>query len=245
MSASFWLVFKAHIKRPSFYILVAIFIALCFLAALYDVFSLGATSTLFSEVYAGLALLLAVSVPLFCLADFLEQERTEDAFDLLLIRPLEPLSILFGRLLGAWLATSIALSSLSVTYYICIALFNSYCPAASHLVLPVTVASAVLSSALTLLFSTIGGFFTTAIALLGLLTASHLLAYFSQGVSTLMVLLVVLPNFHLANLQNDCATGTLPDLTRLLYPVVSSIAYALAMIILTDILLRLRYKPAK
>jgi len=245
MNASFQLVFKAHIKRSNFYIIVAIFGALCFLAALYDVFTLGATSTLFSEVYAGLALLLAVSIPLFCLGDFIEREKDEETFDLSLIRPQRFLAILLGRFFGAWLATTLALVVLSIVYYISVALLDTYSPPAANLVLPVTVGAASLSCALALLFSITGGFIASAVALLGLLAASHLLAYFSQEVPSLTPLLLILPNFHIANLQNDCAIATSPQPLRIILAVASNIAYAFASLLLLEILLRLRYEPSE
>jgi len=245
MGASFQLVFKAHIKRSNFYIIIAIFGALCFLAALYDVFTLGATSTLFSEVYAGLALLLAVSVALFCLGDFIERERDEETFALSLIRPQRLLTVLLGRFLGAWLATTLALAVLSVVYYTSVALLDTYSPPAAHFIFPVTVAAASLSCALTLFFSITGGFLASAVALLGLLTASHLLAYFSQKVPSLTLLLIILPNFHIANLQNDCAIATSPQPLRLILSVASNIAYAFASLLLLEMLLRLRYEPSE
>lgn len=245
MGASFSLVLKAHIKRSSFYILISIFVALCVLGALYDIFSLEGVSTLSSEVYAGLALLLSVCVPLFCLSDFLEREKEEGTFDLTLTRPVNMLKILIGRFLGAWIATVIALVVLCVSYYISAAVFGSYISPSSHFVLPLAFASAATSCSIALLFSQIGGFVAVSVSLFAFLVASHIIAYYSQSAQSLNILLILLPNFHLANLQNECATSEFPAFCRILFSVVSNIAYAGMLLLLGDIFISLRQKPAE
>ncbi|MCX7702924.1 MAG: hypothetical protein N2234_02315 [Planctomycetota bacterium] len=245
MGASFLLVFKAHVKRSGFYILISIFITLCFLGALYDLFSLGGVSTLASEVYAGLAILLSVCVPLFSLADFLEQEEEEECFDLTFLRPVSGVRVLAGRFLGAWTATSIALVSLSLSYYIATLVCETYLSPASNFVLPLALTTGAVSCAITLLLSPIGGFVAVAVALLSALTASHIIAFYAQSAPLLKPLSLLLPPFHLANLQSECAADSIPSLSRIFLGVFANLSYTAVLLVIGEMFLSLRHKPAE
>jgi len=234
---------KAAYKRVNFWVLMAVVCALCVLAHFYDLFSLGEVSTLFPEVYAGLALLVVILAPVFCFGDHLEREAA-GAAALWRTRPVAPASLVFGVLVGTTLMTWAILAALAATFYVTSLLAGALTPAAAHLVLPLALPAAFCSCGLVLLLAPRVGLVATIVILLSIFAASHMIPYFSASSPHLLAVGALLPNFHVSNVQSLIAVGRLPSSAHLFAALLSPLLYAAACCALALHLERRRYRTA-
>jgi ABC-type transport system involved in multi-copper enzyme maturation permease subunit len=200
------------LRRPHFYLTVAIFGALIFLSHFFTLFTLGQPTSMVREVGVSSIFLCGVLASIFLSAQSLASETESGTLAVLLTKPISRTRVLLAKFTGNLLTVYIALAVLTLDFAITLAIDGKAFDAPTAQALVMAFLACTLAAALTLTLATFMPFSPVILASLCLFALGSLSGYLLSLVSgfpalLLAVLYAVVPDYDLLNLTNQLHTG--------------------------------------
>jgi len=198
---------SASVRRPAFYLVVAVFAALIFLSHFFTLFTLGQPTSMVPEVGVSSILLCGVLVSIFLGAQSLTSEIESGTLPVLLTKPATRSRILLAKFAGVLLTAWGAQALLAVVFAITLAIDGKPFDMLLFQSLVLAFAAPALASASTLALATFLPFSPAVLASLCLFAFGSLSGYLLSIVTgffdvLLSAVYAVLPDYNLLNLAN-------------------------------------------
>lgn len=195
------------IRRPAFYITVAVFGALVFLSHYFSVFTLGQPTSMVREVGVSSIFLCGVLTGIFLSASSLASEIESGTLGVLLTKPISRTRVLLAKYLGNLVTLYAALALLTIDFMITLALDGEFFDLLTLQALVLAFISCAIAAAVALVLATMlpfGPAVLLSLCLFALGSIAEYLLSLASGFSSFLLhaLYIVAPDYSILNLTN-------------------------------------------
>ena len=200
------------LRRPAFYLAVAVFGTLIFLSHFFTLFTFGEPTSMVVEVGVSSVFLCGVLIAVFLSAESIASETESGTLALLLTKPASRTRVLLAKFTGNLLTVYLALGILTLDFAVTLAIDGRAFDALTLQALILSFLAAAAAAASTLALATLLPFSACVLAALCLFALGSLSGYLlslTGGFTTtlLRVLYAVVPDYDVLNLTNLLSSG--------------------------------------
>lgn len=231
------------IRRPGFYLTVAVFAAFIVLSHFFTLFTLDQPTSMVREVGVSCIFLCGILTAIFLTATSLASEMESGTLTVLLTKPITRTRVLFAKFTGNTLTVFIALAVLTLDFLVMLAVDDKYFDLLTIQAVVLAFLASALAVASTLLLATFLPFSATILAAFCLFVLGSLSGYLfslSSGLSTvaLRLLYLVVPDYDILNLTNQLSSKTPCPGSAFAWALGYGLAYTCAALLAASIIFR-------
>ncbi len=229
------------LRKPAFFITVAVFAALIFLSRFLTIFTLGEPTSMVREVGVSSIFLCGILGAIFLNAASLASEIETGTLAILLTKPISRTRVLLAKFAGNLAALYGALALLTIVFLLTLALDSSAISPLTVQAIILAFLACALASALTLVLASLLPFSPAILVSLCLFALGSLSGYLlslARGLGALLLhaLYAVVPDYGLLNLTNHISSGEALPASAFIWSLLYGLCYTAAALTAASII---------